>query len=766
MSTPILPLRKITQPSTVLTTKVIKTPTYSSSSSSRIKSTQTPTTTLPSSTLSKTTVNAKYSISYTNHRRKNNKTVTDQIKNVTHTVENTTVSSISALQQILSTEVQENTNSDSTNSSNRNIKETNRQHTSQMPSPHQQTLTTTSPSLSKQTGTVPVPDDPHSSMHLSPLSTTIHTPLSSNFIPVVVTQVSSDETWHRNTSHKQTAKVDSAVPLLETSTNASNIDDGIGGQRKDITKDNTSVIKNAPKTESNTALRNPQLRDKNATENEQHQNVSITFPKLQGGNNSTEEKLETVVAVESTRNITSPPSVVTPHSVILNTDTVTTTSIQISFGENKGKVTTNPLKSSQKSKNITNKQVHDDQSSTVDLPITIPAAVTEVTSVPKVKETRRQPKMKLTYIHASSSDKLGLEERMMDSNGNLETEQRANTDLLVPKLDAITDTITTPNTISDEDNKRKNITLISAEYKPENYNYSIILDVPRKIFIKLNSTTESSLSENYRSDQVSSAVRENTLANINVPPSVRTHLTTDESPQNEEFPVNSSFTGAENPLLQSTNNTIFPTTEEMSSTLYDVLMPNQEFFSAEDEVAKTSNDTLKIYTNFTVTKVTASSNMQGKPPLESFEISDVDIIRLLSATRNHSIMSQEVVNTLSKYANIHTAVSSNNITQDTKINNYDDGDKISHATTENYVGEKITNSMATEEANLSTKEIFPHGSNSHAGIPILTKIYNKVPQPFGEKVASTEAANLANATGMSFMIYKQTHISIFEVSFD
>jgi len=56
--------------------------------------------------------------------------------------------------------------------------------------------------------------------------------------------------------------------------------------------------------------------------------------------------------------------------------------------------------------------------------------------------------------------------------------------------------------------------------------------------------------------------------------------------------------------------------------------------------------------------------------------------------------------------------------------------------------------MATEEAKLSTKATLPYGGNSHAGIPILTKIYNKAPQPFGEKVSSTEAANPVNTTGM------------------
>ena len=647
---------------------------------------------------------------------------------------------ISTLQQRPFTEVQENITADS--NSNTNIKETNRKNTSNIPPPNQHTLTTQSPSHSTQTSTVPVLKDSHSTLPPSSQSTIIHTPLI-NFIPVFVTQDSADEIWHRNNLHKQIAKVDSPVPTLEISANTSNVDDWIGGRKKDITNNSTSVIKNIPKIKINTALRTAQLRDKNATENGQHQNVSITISKLQGGNNSSDDKAES--AAENIRNTISPLNVVKPHSVILNTDTVTTTSIEISFGENEGKVIINPMKSSN---NITSQQVRNDQSSTVDLPITVPSAVMEMTAIHKVKETRRQPKMKLTNTYALSSDKLRLEQRMMDGNDNLKTEERADTKLLMPKVDAIIDTTTTPNIISGEDDERKNITLMSAEYEPGNYNYSIILNIPTKMFIKLNSTTESSVPENYTSDQVSSAVDETIIANVNIPSNVRTHLTKDGSPQNEELPVNFSFTVAEDPLTQRTNESIIQTTEEISSTLYDVPTPHEDISSTEDEVASTSNDTSEIFTNFTVTKVTGSSNLQSKPPPESFEMSDYDIIRLLNATRNHSIMSQEVVNTLSKYANIHTAISSNNITHGTRIKVYDDDDKIRHETTENYIGEKITNVLATEESKLSTKVTLPYGSNSYAGIPILTKIYNKAPQPFGEKLSSTEATNPVNTTGM------------------
>jgi len=650
------------------------------------------------------------------------------------------------LQQRPFTEVQETTTADS--NSTINIKETNRKNTSQILPPNQQTLTTQSPSHSTQTSTVPLLKDSHSTLPPSSQSAIIHTPLI-NFIPVVVTQDSADEIWHKNSLHKQIAKVDSPVPTLEISSDTSNGDDWIGGQKKSITNNSTSVIKNIPKIKNNTALRTPQLRDKNATENGQHQNISITISKLHGGNNSTDDKAES--AAENIRNTISPPNVVKPYSLILNTDTVTTTSIEISFGENEGKVMVNPMKSSN---NITSQQVQNDQSSTVDLPITVPSAVMEMTSIHKIKETRRQPKMKLTNMYALSSDKLRLEQRMMDSNGNLKTEERADTRLLMPKVDAIIDTTTTPNIISGEDDERKNITLMSAEYQPGNYNYSITLNIPTTIFIKLNSTTESSVPENYTSDQVSSAVDETIITNVDIPSNVRKHLTKDGSPQNEEFPVNFSFTAAEDPLTNRTNEKMVQTTEEISSTLYDVPIPHEDIFPTEDEVASTNNDTLEIFTNFTVTKVIGSSNLQSKPPPESFEMSDDDIIRLLNATRNHSIMSQEVVNTLSKYANIHTAISSNNITHDTRIKVYDndDNDKIRHETTENYIGEKITNVLATEEAKLSTTATLPHGSNSHAGIPILTKIYNKAPQPSGEKSSSTEAANPVNTTGMWFMV--------------
>ena len=765
VTTATLPWRKITQTSTVPKTKVTKTPTQSSAaaaaaaaaaatvpaassssiSSSRIKSTQATTrTTLPPSILSsKTTVNVHDSISYINHESQNNKTVTDQIKNITHTVERTTILPISNLQQIPVTEVWENTTADSNN--NTNIKETNRKNTSQIPAPNQPTLTTESPSHSTQTSTVPILKDSHSTLPLSSQSTIIHTPLI-NLIPVFVIQDSADEISHTNNLHKQIAKVDSLVPTLEISSNTSNVDDWIGGQKKDITNNTNSVIKNIPKIKNNAAPRTPQPRDKNATENGEHQNISITISKLQSGNKSTDKKAES--AAENIRNTISPPNVVKPFSVILNTDTVTTTSIEISFGENEGKVIVNPVKSSN---NITSQQVHNDQSSTVDLPITVPSAVMEMTPIHKVKETRRQPKMKLTNTYALSTDKLRLEQRMMDSNGNIKTEERADTKLLMPKVDAIIDTTTT-NINSGEDDEKKNITLMSAEYEPGNYNYSITLNIPTTIFIKLNSTTESSVPENYTSDQVSSAVDKTIIANVNIQSNVRTHLTKDGSPQTEEFPVNFSFTVAEDPLAERTNEKIIQTTEEISSTLYDVPMPHEDIFSTEDEVASTSNDTLEIFTNFTVTKVTGSSNLQSKPPPESFEMSDDDIIRLLNATRNHSIMSQEVVNTLSKYANIHTAISSNNMTHDTRIkvndDDDDDDDKIRHETTENYIGEKITNVMATEEAKLSTIATLPYGSNSHAGIPILTKIYNKAPQLFGEKLSSTEAANPVNTTGM------------------
>jgi len=648
---------------------------------------------------------------------------------------------ISTLQQRPFTEIQENTTADS--KSNTNIKETNRKNTLQIPPPNQQTLTTQSPSHSTQTSIVPVLNDSNATLSPSSQSTIIHTPLI-NFIPVFVTQDSADEIWHRNNLHQQIVKVDSPVPTLDISSNASNADGWIGGWKKDITNNSTSVIKNIPKIKNNSALRTPQLRDKNATENGQHQNTLITISKPQSGNNSTDKKA--VSAAENIKNTISPPNVVKPYSIILNTDTVTTTSVEISFGENEGKLTANPVKSSN---NITSQQVHNDQSSTVDLPITVPSAVMEMTSIHKVKETRRQPKMKLTNTYALSSDKLRLEQRMMDSNGNLKTEERADTKLLMPKVDAIIDTTTTPNINSGEDDERKNITLMSAKYEPGNYNYSIALNIPTTIFIKLNSTTESSVPENYTSDQVSSAVDKTIIANVNIPSNVRTHLIKDGSPQNEEFPVNVSFTMAEDPLTQRINEKIIQTTEEISSTHSDVPMPHEDIFSTEDKVASTSNDTLEIFTNFTVTKVTGSSNLPSKQPPESFEMSDVDIIRLLNATRNHSIMSQEVVNTLSKYANIHTAISSNNITRDTRIKFYDDDDdKIHHETTENYIGEKVTNVMATEEAKLSTKATLPYGSNSHAGIPILTKIYNKAPQPFGEKVSSTEAANPVNTTGM------------------
>jgi hypothetical protein len=675
------------------------------------------------------------SISYTNQDSQNNKTVTDQIKNTTHTAESTTVSPTSTLHQRPFTEVQENTTADSTISNNTNIKETNRKNTSQIPPQNQQTLTTQSPSHSTETNTVSLLKDPHSTVHPSPQSTIIHTPLS-NFIPVVVAQDSSAETWHRNNVHKRIATVDSPVSTLEISSNTSNVDDWIGGQRKYITSNSTSIIKNVQKIKNDTALRAPQLRDGNATDNGQHQNITITISKLQGANNSTYKKAEG--AAENTKNTISPPNVVKPYSVILNTDTVTTTSIEISFGENKGKVIMNQVNSTN---NNTSKQAHSDQSSSVDLPISVSSEVMEKTSIHKVKESRRQPKMKL------SSDKQRLEQHMTDINGNLKTEERADTDLLMPKVHVTIDTTTTPNIISGKDDERQNITLMSAEYQPGNYNYRMTLSIPTTTFIKLNSTTEISVPENYTSDQASSAVKETIIANVNIPSNVRTHLTKDGSMQNEEFPVNSSFTVVEDPLKQRTNDKIIQTTEAISSTLYDVPMPNEDTLPAEDDVASTSNDTLQIFTNFTVTKVTGSSNKQSKPPPESFEMSDEDIIRLLNATRNHSIMSQEVVNTLSKYANIHTAISSNNITQDTRIKAYDN-DKINHETTENYIGEKITNGVATEEAKLSTKATLPYGSNSQAGIPILTKIYNKVPQPLGEKVSNTKAANPVNVTGM------------------
>lgn len=675
-----------------------------------------------------------------NHVNESNKTATDKMKNATHISESMVrISQVSALKQKPSTvEVLKNTTAEITKSNNTNIRETNRKYISPVPSLYQKTFTTSTPSHFTQISTVTFSKHSYPTVHPSPQPTIIHTP-PSMFIPVIVIQDPPHEYWHNN-SHKQTGKVVTTVPTLEAPPNSSNIRNGTGGQREDITR-NTSAITYAPKTQENPSLRIPELRDnKNLTGNKQGQNISV-IPELQSDNNSSKGKPESVT--ENT-NKAPQPFVVTQQAVILNTDIVTTTSIEVSFGENTGKVSKGPLRTSQSP----NRTKYDDNNhtSTVDPPVTLPSSLMEMTSTHKVKETRRKPKMKPLFSHSPSFENSRREERMMGSAGNSKTESRTGIDFLMSKVADVIDTTASLNTFSSEENGTKNIAVTVTAHESENYTYRVHSDVPRTVVIKSNSMTEGPVTQNYGSDQVSSTEEEISLAQSNV----TTHLTKEGPPQEDELPFNSTvYTVEQDPILQRTNDKLTLITDEISPAFYNVSVPNGEVLSTKELLTNTSSDALEIFTNFTVTKVKASSSMQDKRQPENFEMSAADIMHLMNATRNHSIMSQEAVNTLSKYANVHAAISSNNVSKDSQNNAYDDEDKIINDSTENYAGEKITNLIDTEETKLSTKAILLHASNNHAGIPILTKIYNKAPQQLGEKEASIEAGSpdLANTTG-------------------
>jgi hypothetical protein len=672
-----------------------------------------------------------------NHVNQINKTATDQIINDTLIAESMVrISPVSAMKETPSIEeVMINKTAGITKSNNTNIKETKRKNISPVPSPDQKTPTTNTPTYFTQIDTVTVSKHSYPAAHLSPQPTIIHT-TPSMFIPVIVIQDPPYVNWHNN-SHRQTV---SAIPTLEVPPNASNIPNGTGGQREDITR-NTTAITYAPKIQENPSLRTTEASDnKSLTGNKQGQNISVS-PKLQSNNNSSERKSENV-----TENIYIAPqqNVVTPQAIILNTDIVTTTSIEVSFREHTGKVSTDPLRTSQ-SQNTT-KHVDKNHASTVDLSVTLSSTLMEMTSTLKVKETRRKPKMKPTFIHAPLFENSRREERMMGSAGNSKMEAKTDVDFLVPKVADVIDTTTTLNSFSSDENKTKNIAVTVIGYEPENLNYGVHSDEPRTVFFKLNSMTEGPVTVDYSSVQVSSPEEEITLAQSNV----TTYFTKEVPPQKEQLSFNSSkYSVVQDTVLQRINEKIVLTTEEISSEFYNVSMPNDKILLTKELLTNTSSDALKIFGNFTATKVQTSSSMQDKRQPENFEMSADDIMHLLNATRNHSIMSQEAVNTLSKYANVHTAISTNNISRNSHNNIYDDEDKTINDSTENYTGEKITNTVDTEEAKLSTKAILLHGSNIHAGIPILTKIYNKAPQQLDEKEATIEAGSpdLTNATG-------------------
>lgn len=782
------PLRKIIttqQPSTEVKPNVTETlpPT------SITKSAQTTIGTSPSSTSYALTAMLNESslanaASNTNHKSQINKTFTDQTKNVTHVVENMIkIASVSTLNQRPSEgEVQKNITAGITNYNNMKIKEINvtNTSTSPTPSPHQQILTTkTTPSHLTHKNTVTAPKNSHSTVPLSAQPAIRHT-TPSEFIPVIVIQDLPDDTWYKNNPNKQKANVSSSVSTLEAQSSTSNVPDGTGSQIENITR-STNVISSA------SSLRTSELRNNgNSSEKGISQNISMTISQLQGDNNSSKEKPESVK--ENMRNTTPQPNITTPQAVILHTDIVTTTSIEISFGENASKVIISPLNTSQSPNTVdntitpnissdrhntenitTSKQVDSNLSSIMDLPITLPTSVTETTFTHKVKETRRQPKMKLTNTYASTFKNMRLEERMMDSTGNMKMKDEMYTDLPMSQITDVTDTTTTLNIFGRKENGTNNTIIMVTKSEPENYNYSTIFYESRTVF-EINSATESSISENYTFDQISSEEKElNSTTDSTTPENygseqfssaeediilpqtnASSNLTKEASPQREEelpFTFTQS-TVSQELTMQKVHEEIIPTTEEMSTALYEDSTPN-EIYSPKDGLTNTSNEALETFTNFTVTKVTASSSKQDKQPPDDFEMSDDDVMLLLSVTRKNSFMSEEAVNTLSKYANVHTAISSNNVTKDSQNNIYEDHNKISNKTTESYVSDKITNNMA-EEAKLSTKAILLHGSNNHAGIPILTKIYNKAPQQFSEKQATTEegSPDLVNTAGM------------------
>ena len=230
------------------------------------------------------------------------------------------------------------------------------------------------------------------------------------------------------------------------------------------------------------------------------------------------------------------------------------------------------------------------------------------------------------------------------------------------------------------------------------------------------------------------------------------------SPQTyEEMPDIDLSTNTETEVFDDihSTNSISTLTDQIFSTLHDMTTHPSSTNNVETnlplEQAKEDNGLEKIniiseivgtYTNYTVTKTIGSSD------IESTELSDDELFYLLnlgnktqSNSKNHSILSQEAMDALNKLANVRTnePKTSLEIAED--------------ITTENSFELNITKPIVTEEDKLSTKAISSYNNNNHAGIPILTKIYNKAPQKFDDKVPTLKSspeedyADLSNETG-------------------
>ncbi|PSN33951.1 hypothetical protein C0J52_19934 [Blattella germanica] len=327
-------------------------------------------------------------------------------------------------------------------------------------------------------------------------------------------------------------------------------------------------------------------------------------------------------------------------------------------------------------------------------------------SVIKVKESQRQPKMK-SYIGApefeqKGKDFLSLEDSIKDKGNHLKT-------------DSLTSVI-------NKSNKTIEVALTLTTQDPNNFNYSITL--PSTVFKKLNesvkSTKESELVGHDKQEEIEEEIV--TSEKIDSETYEDYHISTLAYEEDTEVPFTTKreIQSDELSTIDITTETInIPVTEiENISSLNE-----SNFFNESFEVTKMSSGT-----NFTVTYLSIPNK----------ELSDDEVLNILNLgnatannSRNISIVTPEAMNELSKFANIHTnePLTTIDVTEN-------------DVTTVNALRENVT-----EEEKLSTKTVLSFNNINHAGIPILTKIYNKVQQQSAEKSSNVDINHIANDTG-------------------
>ncbi|XP_069689200.1 uncharacterized protein [Periplaneta americana] len=670
---------------------------------------------------------------------------------------------------------------------------------------------------------------------------TTPSPMLSEFIPVVVIQDVPNDNWHRNVSSMYVVKTDSTLKSSlkqktgQGSTTAkSNVTDrtstSLPAGHRNISVSVIAVttamseIQKIKTTGKNATLNVQENVERNISENEGSQNKLRIIPNIQVNSNSSKKNLKSdEMKIKST---TSDPSVVTPQTVILKTDIVTRTSV-VSSEANGGQVTKNPLNNYlvTNSNNITvtpgnNKQNYSKNetgnfashnSSISDmLNYTVTDSAQKVT---EHKETRRQPKMKQTNEYEPKYGHFRFEDRVANNVGSQIFEGTINFDISTQSFTSEFTTI--PNNFHEEES-------IINNFK-ESDNTSVTVDIPEtfatEMGITQSSTTEVAAldTENFEkillpvseenvtpskitSENGVSVAKESDSTEINTPLSGKMEFQSvshkdnlyDNLQQNDGkiFELESEFTLSTSNKIPVTENVVFRT--EGSSSQKENIPTTVKIFSNMEEMSKTkeevsslttvtnvNTETVTVFSNFTVSKVSGINNnypnlqvteqevpmenkkITGQLPLhsENTEMSDDQVFHLLNVSnassnqsRNYTIMSEEAVNALSMYANVHTNTpedkSADNVTEDSQ-NNVDSAGAMTTNTTESYPGDKITKIIDTEEVKASTKIISLHSSNNHAGIPILTKIYNKIPQPFVEKETSWKTTNEEGSIDLS-----------------